>query len=82
MFLKEAAMSAVDKVLMEVNNNILLIVVNPQGILNQHVGPHLINITITLYYVLLIYKKMKTLLNTSKNISNWCNAKIVYSQML
>jgi len=40
---------------MEVNNNILLIVVNPQGIFNQHIGPHLINITIIMYCVLLNY---------------------------
>jgi hypothetical protein len=60
---EEVAVCASHKVLMEVDDNILLIVVNPQGISNQQfcLYPiHLINIIITIIkinYILFNYLK-------------------------
>jgi hypothetical protein len=42
--LEEFAVHAGDKVLMEVDDTILLIAVDPQGILDQHHRPHPITI--------------------------------------
>jgi hypothetical protein len=56
--LEEVAMPSGHKVLTEVDNNILLIVSDPQGTLDQHIKLHSIhvsNIIIILKYILLEY---------------------------
>jgi hypothetical protein len=54
--LEEAAVSAGYKVLMEVGDNILLIVTNPQGILDQNLRPNPYFFTISLNN----FKKLRT----------------------
>ncbi len=57
--LEEVAMSADYKVLMEVDDNILLIVGNPQGILGQQVRPypiHLLNDIIIIIIITVFYR--------------------------
>jgi hypothetical protein len=55
--LEEVAVRASDKVLMEVDDNILLIVSDLLGILDQHLKPH--SIPLSIIIILLIICKSK-----------------------
>jgi hypothetical protein len=76
--LEEVAVRVGRKVLMEVDDNILLIVSDPQGILDQQLRPHpshLLKITINIlnYLSLNYFQKLRTTLFEGGNGYTFCS---------